>query len=71
MPISPLITVKAGKIDVDVRLHKLTYSNRNLLTTLSQETGSKPYKSKPVAAKGYIYVYEEDGNNTLTIGAVY
>ncbi|ESZ91863.1 hypothetical protein SBOR_7769 [Sclerotinia borealis F-4128] len=40
MPISPLITFKAGKCDID--------------------TSSKPYKVKPDATPGYIYLWAEE-----------
>lgn len=63
MAITPIITFKAGKIDLDVRLFILRTSACFILLIFLCQTNSKPYKSTPVDTKGYIYVYKDDEGN--------
>ncbi|KAG5928499.1 hypothetical protein E4U42_000571 [Claviceps africana] len=81
MPISPLITFKAGQCEIDVRYCSQARM-RSLLTVPAasicslhcpQDATSRPLKIKPQPQAGYLYLYSEDGrfDNSADGGSLY
>jgi len=58
MSISPIITFKAGICDADVSTGR-AIAQSNLLMSVQSEVS--PPRIKPVATKGFLYLYSEDG----------
>lgn len=62
MSIAPIITFKAGRCNLDVRLPTQTpILSHPLLTEIFSQTTSRPWKVTPEEDRGYIYLYSEDG----------
>jgi hypothetical protein len=60
MSISPIITFKAGKCELDVCIHSF-FRREWAIKANCNQTSNRPYKVTPEPTPGYIYLYSEDG----------